>query len=92
MLTSYYKNKGYYEVQVASKYVEYSEGEGFILTYVINAGKSYRFKKAIINVSSDIEKQPFFVLNEDLKKLVGDYYSPKKLDKIHKRIDRLSEE
>ena len=92
LLTSYYKNKGYYEVQVASKNVEYSEGEGFILTYVINAGKRYRFKKAFINVSSDIEKQPFFVLNEDLKKLVGDYYSPKKLDKILKRIDRLSEE
>ena len=33
LLKNYYKNKGYYEVQISSSNVEYSEGEGFILTY-----------------------------------------------------------
>ena len=32
LLKSYYKNKGYYEVDITSSNVEYSEGEGFILS------------------------------------------------------------
>ena len=38
LLKNYYKNKGYYEVQVSSSNVEYSEVEGFVLTFSINAG------------------------------------------------------
>ena len=39
LLKNYYKNKGYYEVEITSSNVEYSEGEGFVLTYNINGGK-----------------------------------------------------
>ena len=39
LLKNYYRNKGYYEVNVSSSNVEYSEGEGFVLTYSIDAGK-----------------------------------------------------
>ena len=45
LLKNYYRNKGYYEVDITSSNVEYSEGEGFVLTYSIDAGKRYRFKK-----------------------------------------------
>ena len=38
LLKNYYRNKGYYEVDVSSSSVEYLEGEGFILTFSINAG------------------------------------------------------
>ena len=44
LLKTYYRNKGYYEVNVTSSSVEYSEGEGFVLSYSINAGKRYKFK------------------------------------------------
>ena len=33
------------KLDVSSSNVEYSEGEGFILTYSIDAGKRYKFKK-----------------------------------------------
>ena len=39
LLKNYYRNKGYYEVNITSSNVEYLEGEGFVLTYSINAGK-----------------------------------------------------
>ena len=38
LLKNYYKNKGFYKVEIKSSNVEYSEGEGFVLTYNINAG------------------------------------------------------
>ena len=44
LLKNFYRNKGYYEVNISSSNVEYLEGEGFILTYSINAGKRYIFK------------------------------------------------
>jgi len=45
LLKNYYRNKGYYEVDLTSSNVEYSEGEGFVLTYTINAGTRYKFTK-----------------------------------------------
>ena len=39
LLKNYYRNKGYYEAQVRSSNVEYCEGEGFVLTYSIEAGE-----------------------------------------------------
>ena len=48
LLINYYKNKGYYEVELTTSNVEYSEGEGFVLTYSIEAGNRYRFKNRFI--------------------------------------------
>ena len=43
LLKNYYRNKGYYEVDVKSTSVEYAEGEGFVLSYNINAGTRYKY-------------------------------------------------
>ena len=59
LLENYYKNKGFYEVNIASSNVEYSEGEGFILTYTINAGKRYRFSKMYANVAEELDQSAF---------------------------------
>ena len=56
LLKNYYRNKGYYEVDVKSTNVEYSEGEGFVLTYNINAGTRYKFNKIFANVSESLDK------------------------------------
>ena len=62
LLKNYYRNKGYYEVNVASNNVEYSEGTGFILTYSIDAGKRYRFSKIYANVSKSLNQEAFLSL------------------------------
>lgn len=92
LLINYYKNKGYYEVQVSSSNVEYSEGEGFVLTYSINAGKRYRFKKIYLEVDEELDKSAFMPLEKEFDKVIGEYYSQKKLTKILKKIDKLSEQ
>ena len=37
LLKNYYKNKGYYEINIATSNVEYSESGGFVLTFSIDA-------------------------------------------------------
>ena len=92
LLENYYRNKGYYEVDVKSTNVEYSEGEGFVLTFNINAGKRYKFKKIFANVSETLDKSAFASLEKEFNKLVGHYYSQRKLKKVLEKIDKLSEQ
>ena len=92
LLENYYRNKGYYEVDLTSSNVEYSEGEGFVLTYSINAGKRYKFKKIFANVSETLDSSAFFSLEPEFNKLVGQYYSQIKLYSLLEKIDKLSEQ
>jgi len=92
LLKNYYRNKGYYEVVVKSTNVEYAEGEGFVLSYNINAGKRYKFSKIFANVSETLEPNAFLSLEKEFNKLVGKYYSQNKLKKILDKIDKLSEQ
>ena len=92
LLKNYYRNKGYYEVDVKTTNVEYSKGEGFNLTYNINAGTRYKFKKIFANISETLEKEAFFSLEKDFNKLIGEYYSQKKLKRVLDEIDKLSEQ
>ena len=82
LLINYYKNKGYYEVNLTTSNVEYSEGEGFVLTYSIDAGKRYKFKKIFANVSEALDSNAFFSLEPEFNKLVGAYYSQIKLNEL----------
>jgi len=92
LLKNYYRNKGYYEVDLTSSNVEYSEGEGFVLTYSINAGTKYKFKKIYADVSESLDKNAFLSLEPDFSKLVGKYYSQNKLNEVLTKIDKLSEQ
>jgi len=91
LLKNYYRNKGYYEVDVTSSSVEYSE-EGFVLTFSINAGKRYKFKKIFATVSETLDQNEFLSLEKEFNKLVGKYYSVKKLNSLLEKIDKLSEQ
>ena len=92
LLKNYYRNKGYYEVNIKSTNIEYAEGEGFVLTYNINAGNRYKFKKVFANVSEMLDKNAFLSLENEFDKLVGKYYSQRKLKSVLDKIDKLSEQ
>tara|TARA_Y100000310_G_scaffold248106_1_gene253915 strand:+ start:2474 stop:4726 length:2253 start_codon:yes stop_codon:yes gene_type:complete len=92
LLKNYYRNKGYYEVNIRSSNVEYSEGEGFVLTFSIDAGKRYKFKKIFASVTESLDQTAFFPLETDFNKLVGKYYSQKKLNSLLEKIDKLTEQ
>ena len=92
LLKNYYRNKGYYEVDIKSTNVEFSEGEGFVLTYNINAGTRYKFKKIFANVSESLDKEAFLSLEGKFNKLAGEFYSQRKLKSVLDEIDKLSEQ
>ncbi len=92
LLKNYYRNKGYYEVDVKSTNVEYSEGEGFVLTYNIDAGKRYKFNKIFANISETLDPEAFHSLEKEFNKLIGNYYSQRKLKRVLEKIDKLSEQ
>ena len=92
LLKNYYRNRGFYEVDITSSNVEYLEGEGFVLTYSINAGERYKFKKIFANVSESLENDSFLPLERDFDKLIGKYYSQRKLNEVLEKIDKLSEQ
>ena len=92
LLKNYYRNKGYYEANVISSNVEYSEGEGFVLTFSIDAGNKYRFKKITANVSEALDQNAFLSLGPEFNKLVGEYYSQRKLNSVLEKIDKLTEQ
>ena len=86
LLKNYYRNKGYYEVDLTSTNVEYSEGEGFVLTYSINAGKRFKFKKVFADVSPALDKNAFTSLQPEFEKLVGKYYSQTQLNTVLEKL------
>ena len=92
LLKRYYKNKGYYEIDISSSNVEYSEGEGFILTFSINAGKRYKFKKISAKISEALDQSAFIPLEKEFAKVIGKYYSEKKLTAVLEKVDKLSEQ
>jgi len=91
LLKKHYQNKGYYEVHISSSNVEYAEGEGFVLTYNIEAGKRYKFKKIFLSVEQELDKTPFFRLDKEFRKVVGEYYSKRKLKLLLDEIDNITQ-
>jgi len=92
LLKNYYRNQGYYEASIASSNVEYSEGEGFVLTYSIEAGKRYKFNKIYASVSEALDQNAFLALGDEFNKLIGKYYSQIKLNNLLEEIDKLTEQ
>ena len=89
LLNNYYKSLGYYDVEINSAQAEVLNSSDVNLTFSINAGKRFTFNKIETIVDSTFNKSLFFPLENIYKEIVGDYYSPAKITKILKEIDKL---
>jgi outer membrane protein insertion porin family len=56
LLKSYYKSKGFYDVQIESAFASLDKKNNFTLTYSINSGKKYKFGNIEIKSESSIIK------------------------------------
>ena len=61
LLANYYKNKGYYNVDVQDSFVEFKNSGQFDLIYKIEAGNKFNFNKLNLKIPDSFEE-------EDLKK------------------------
>ena len=91
LLINYYKSIGFYDVEVTSASAEIQKTANINLTYTINAGQRYIINKISTKVDKVFDKEIFFPLNDEYKKITGGYYSPFKVKKILDEIDEIIE-
>ena len=90
LLKNYYKNNGYYNVNVESSSVQLLDEDDFLLTYKITAGEKFYFNNLSLNLPPEYNKENFNSLNKVFKKLKGKKYSFKKIQDILEEIDKIA--
>ena len=89
LLRNYYKSIGYYDVNITSSTAEVKDSGDINLTYSIDAGTRYIFKKITTNVDPVFDKNIFYPLRKEYNKIIGSYYSPFKIKELLESIDEL---
>ena len=92
LLTNYYKSIGYYDVQISSNSAEIQKSGNVELVYSIDAGKRYSISKIITNADAVFDKNIFYPLNKEYKKIIGTFHSPFKIKNLLEKIDDLIEQ
>ena len=90
LLTSYYKNKGYYKVKVESSFAELSDDGMFDLTFNINSGDKFYFNDLNLNIPSDYNEENFEKIQSYFKKLKNKAYSFKSIENILKQVELIA--
>ena len=90
LLTNYYKDNGYYNVNVTNSFVEFNNDGFFKLIFNIDAGEKFSFNKVELVLSEDFEQQHFFKIKKLLNKLKEKEYSFSKIEKILRQIDKIA--
>lgn len=90
LLTNYFKNIGYYNVQVNSTSAILMDSNNFELIYNINAGNKYLFNNVTIKLPSDYERENFVKIDEIIKKIKNKTYSLNRVNQILDEIDQIA--
>jgi outer membrane protein insertion porin family len=90
LLKNYYKDNGYYNVEVNNSFVEIKNNNSFKLIYNINAGSKFKFNKLSLDLPTDFEPVYFEDVKETLLDLEGKTYSLNKINKVLKEIDKVA--
>ena len=90
LLENYYKDEGYYNVDVTNSFVEFNNEGSFKLIFNINAGEKFSFNKINLALSEDFDNKHFTKINRSLNNLKGKEYSFSKMEKILRQIDKIA--
>jgi len=90
LLENYYKNEGYYEVEVLNSFAELNNEGSFKLVFNIDAGKKYFFNELTLNLPEDYDEKDFKDIKKIFKKLKGKKYSLDNVEKILREIDKIA--
>ena len=90
LLENYYKNLGFYKVDVIDSFVEFNKKGYFKLVFNINAGEQHYFNDFKLNLPEDYKADDFNKVKKTFKKLKGKRFSLDDLDLILKEIDYIA--
>ena len=89
LLNNFYKNKGYFNVEINSSFANYLGNDKFEIIYNISTGKKVYFNEFNLNLPIDYDMANFIQLNKTFDKFKGEAYSLNAIDKILNEIDKI---
>ena len=89
-LNEFYKNKGYYNVNIKSSYAKIINNKFFELNFNIDAGDKFFFNNISLNLKDEFQNENFKNIKKRLKKLKGEKYSKRILDNILDDINKIT--
>ena len=90
LLKNFYKNKGYYAVEINSSFAKLYNNDEFELVYNIDAKDKYYFDNLNIKIPDDFDVSNYEELKIFLKDLKGEIYSINTVSEILDKIDLIS--
>ena len=90
LLVNYYKNNGYYNVNVNNSFVEFNDNNSFKLIFNIDAGNKFKFNNLSLDISKEYDKKYFLEIISSLDKLKSQEYSLNKLEKVLRQVDKIA--
>ena len=90
LLENFYKNMGYYNVEVISSFAELTDEDSFKLIFNIKAGDKYTFNEFKLSLPEDYNQTDFSKIKKIFKKLKDKDYSLDEISKILNEIDKIA--
>src|SRR6056300_382210 len=91
LLENYYKNQGYYQIQVLDSFGQFDNSQGlFELIFNISAGEKFYFNQFALNLPEDYDPNDFDKINKLFKKFEGKRYSINDFNEILEEIDNIA--
>ena len=90
LLTNYFKDNGYFNVNVENSFVEFDKNSNFNLIFKITSGKKYFFNDFALNLPSNYDPETFKPIKKKFSKLKGEKYSLFKINGLIKEIDKIA--
>ena len=90
LLKNFYKNKGYFNVNILDETVQYDDSQDFNIIFNIDSGNKFYFGNFNINLPQDFDEKYFEDITKKLQKFSGDKYSLKILEKMLREIEKIA--
>ena len=90
LLSNFYKNKGYFEVQILDETVQYDDKQNFNIIFNIESGKKFYFSNFELVLPEDFDRKYFTDIEKKLKKFSGERYSLKIVEKMLNTIEKIA--
>ncbi|MDC3016699.1 outer membrane protein assembly factor BamA, partial [Candidatus Pelagibacter sp.] len=90
LLENYYRNLGYYQVNVLESFAELDSLGNFNLIFNINSGERFFFNDLVLNLPDDYDIKDFSKIVKIFSSLKGEKYSLNKFNQILSEIDKIA--
>jgi len=90
LLLNFYRNKGYYHVNVLNQSVQFDNSDKFNIIFNIESGPKFYFGDFKLNLPNDFEKNYFLDIENKLNKFSGKKYSLKVIEKMLDEIEKIA--